>query len=143
MKAITQLRIGLVAALLTIAFCIPGFVLEITLERVSEQVDLLSIISVIIHIIPVVAFSLYIFGLHKRKLKLTLSAYYTLTACFVGFAALYIVFGGYFVKETSEGLVSHITILIIVATIFVVLVLIPFKIGIKGLKKLLEMRGNH
>ncbi len=141
MKAITELRIGLVAALIAIAYWIPALSVALILVYTSQEERLFFGVFLLTHMIPLITLSFYIFALLKKRLALARWTYNILVACIIYFAALR-VFQGLFVKESSEGLAGYVIFLIVITVLFVVLVVAPFRIGIRGLKRISEARSE-
>jgi len=133
-KAITQLRVGQIAALVAIICFIPALFTTI-INYISKQEINLFLIDTII---PLIIFPFYFFALFKKKLSLAHWTYYACLIYFIWILLVQIILYGWFTKKSGEGLDIYIVLITLIAIVAVILVRIPFKMGIRGLYRLLN-----
>jgi len=136
MKAKTKINIGLTVAVIVLIYYGMGTIGTLMLTCLMPQSKFIFGTFFLLHLIPLAFGSLYVFSLIKKRLSLAKWSYYILAVCIL-LSAIVFVFKGLFVKETSEGLISYTTLLILIISIPVFLFLFCLGFGIRGLKKYL------
>lgn len=135
MKPKTQMRIGLFGTIALIVFGICQFIQHLSSD---SPVTLLSMLF------SIVLFSIYVFGILRKRLKVAQVVYRTWWV--LGIISLSIVFIGILVAgKWSEGFASLLTVLIILACLGLPFGLITLLLweGLRGLERIVEAEKNQ
>ena len=141
MKAQTEIKIGIVAAIIAIVYYVFFAIGTALLTFCVPRGHLLFGGLLLLYLIPLSNFLLYIFALVKRRLTVAKWSYGVVCICVIC-SAMMPLLGTLFVKESSDGLTVYTILLILIIFVPVVLFLILLGRGISGLKKLSAEHEN-
>jgi hypothetical protein len=139
MRASTQTKVGIITALFFVAFAIPVFTMNLVLLIVGKSY--FSVLPVFINTIMICAPLFYIYAILRKLLKVAKWMYYASFVFVIYFGLLFVGFS-LFVAESQEHLVRDAILLSLIAVIFGGLLMLPLKVGIKGLTRILEVSDS-
>lgn len=142
MRTETQIKIGLITSVVIIALLILSFFAVLVRVIYEGHPLFFFVILFLYYAIAINAPAFYVSAIIKRQLKFAKWMY---RICSAGIIYFWVntVFAGLFTMTSSEGLMQDTIILILIAVFFSSLLIIPFKVGINGLARKIEIEKNR